>query len=153
MRGCPPVRLSLRRSRYEFILLVGLHMAAMPAPWLAALPAWLKVVIDLALLGSAVFYLRRWRAMPYEGLRLLPDGSWALAKGSEEIDAEQMPGGYLSPYLIVLPLRPAGQRTVRLVLWPDSAPADDIRRMRVWLKWGVRPGVGGAQDAQVDLGV
>jgi len=42
---------------------------------------------------------------------------------------------YVSPALVVIGLRPAEARARRLVLAADSASAEDLRRLRVWLRW------------------
>lgn len=136
VRSCPPLRVHLRRSRFELALLAALHLFALPMPWLSALPLAARVVIDLVLLISAAYYVRRWLRFPYTGLRLLPDGAWALASGDIEAEAVLMPGGYRTVHLVVLPLRTTEQRTIRLVLWPDSASPDELRRLRAWLRWG-----------------
>lgn len=45
-------------------------------------------------------------------------------------EAEILPGSYVSDWLIVL-----NMRNRSLVLLPDCAPADELRRLRVWLRW------------------
>lgn len=43
---------------------------------------------------------------------------------------------YVMPYLTVLQLRQADDgAATRVVLLPDSLPADDFRRLRVLLRW------------------
>jgi toxin CptA len=42
---------------------------------------------------------------------------------------------FVSPALVVVELQaPLGRRKT-LILAPDSLPADDFRRLRVWLRW------------------
>jgi hypothetical protein len=47
-------------------------------------------------------------------------------------------GGYVSPWLIIVPLGGSGWRRKWIVIPTDAASRDDRRRLRVWLRW--RPG-------------
>lgn len=49
-------------------------------------------------------------------------------------EAQLQPGSYVSGWLIVLILRANG-RLRSLVLLPDAAAAEELRRLRVWLRW------------------
>ena len=51
-------------------------------------------------------------------------------------ETEILPGSYVSGWLIVLILGAGGRRR-SLVLLPDAAAAEDLRRLRVWLRWRV----------------
>lgn len=56
------------------------------------------------------------------------DGEWR--------DAEVLGSSYVTAFLSVLNLQAAGERRQRhVVLLPDVLPADDYRRLRVWLRW------------------
>ena len=49
-------------------------------------------------------------------------------------EAEILPGAYVSVWLILLILgTSSGRRS--LVLLPDAATGDELRRLRVWLRW------------------
>ena len=50
-------------------------------------------------------------------------------------DAKILPGSYVSGWLIVLILGASDRRRRSLVLLPDAAAAEDLRRLRVWLRW------------------
>jgi hypothetical protein len=45
-------------------------------------------------------------------------------------EAEILPGSYVSDWLIVLNMRKRA-----LVILPDCASPDELRRLRVWLRW------------------
>ena len=49
-------------------------------------------------------------------------------------EAEVLPSSYASDWLVVLNLR-AVRRRRSLVLLPDAAPPEELRRLRVWLRW------------------
>ncbi len=45
------------------------------------------------------------------------------------------PGSYVSDWLIVVNLGVPGRRDRSLVLLPDCAAPEELRRLRVWLRW------------------
>jgi hypothetical protein len=47
------------------------------------------------------------------------------------------------PWLISFKLVREGEKTDRLIIWPDSADENWQRRLRVWLRWGLRADVDG----------
>ena len=50
-------------------------------------------------------------------------------------EAEILPDSYVSSWLIVVVLGADGERQRSLVLLPDAATADELRRLRAWLRW------------------
>ena len=50
-------------------------------------------------------------------------------------EAEVLPSSYVSSWLVVVNLGAGGRRGRSLVLLPDCAPAEDLRQLRVWLRW------------------
>jgi hypothetical protein len=50
-------------------------------------------------------------------------------------EAEILPSSYVSDWLVVVNLRAGGGRGRSLVLLPDCAVAEELRRLRVWLRW------------------
>ena len=50
-------------------------------------------------------------------------------------EAEILPSSYASDWLVVVNLRGSGRRSRSLVLLPDCAAAEELRRLRVWLRW------------------
>jgi hypothetical protein len=50
-------------------------------------------------------------------------------------EAEILPSSYVSSWLVVVNLAPSGTRGRSLVLLPDCALAEELRRLRVWLRW------------------
>ena len=50
-------------------------------------------------------------------------------------DAQVLPGSYVSGWLIVVILGAGGWRGRSLALLPDSAAAEELRRLRAWLRW------------------
>lgn len=62
------------------------------------------------------------------------DARWQDGSGQWR-EAEILPSSYASGWLIVVNLRGSGKRHRSLVLLPDAAAAEELRRLRVWLRW------------------
>lgn len=89
--------------------------------------------------------MHRWQADQWSGtgtIRIGLDGTWRqpLADGSKGRWRPRLPV-FVHPWLIVVRLRPLDEGTpVRdIVLLPDSLPAEDARRLRVWLRLNHAP--------------
>jgi hypothetical protein len=54
-------------------------------------------------------------------------------------EARIQPGSYVSSWLVVVNLGVPGGRGRSLVLLPDCAAAEELRRLRVWLRWRLGP--------------
>jgi hypothetical protein len=50
-------------------------------------------------------------------------------------EAGILAGSYVSNWLVVVNLGAPGQPSRSLVLLPDCAAAEELRRLRVWLRW------------------
>jgi hypothetical protein len=61
------------------------------------------------------------------------DARWQDGTGQWHL-AEILPDSYVSDWLVVVNLRAGGARRA-LVLLPDCAVAEELRRLRVWLRW------------------
>lgn len=131
----PPILVSLRPSRQLAYLLAAAHVLAAVAVLTLHAAAWLKTGLLALLIASAFHSLRRVGQMPVSALHLDPRGECAITTkvGARET-AILLSETTLLPGLIVLALDIAGRRHP-LVLLPDSAPVDDLRRLRVWLRY------------------
>ncbi|MBU1223217.1 MAG: hypothetical protein KKA22_12305 [Gammaproteobacteria bacterium] len=128
--------IEFKSSRRLGLLLAAMAALALFAIGLAALP----LAVQLGL-GALVIGLVAWggqRARPRTRLRIAADGRLqCLDEAMEWRDAEVLGDSFVSTGLIVLRYRMTGQ--VRsLTLLPDSADADDLRRLRVALRWARR---------------
>ena len=128
--------IELKPSRRLGLLLLGMAALAGVAIYLAALPGGLKLALGIAVVGLGVW---GWRAAPMTRLRIAADGRLqSLDDRSEWCDAEIAGDSFVSTALIVLRYRTAGGLRRTLALLPDSADADDLRRLRVLLRWAPR---------------
>ena len=125
--------IKLKPSRRLGLLLTGMAALALLAIGLAALTVGIKLAMGAMVIGLAAWGWRR--ARPLACLRIAGDGRLqCLDDSTEWREAEVLGDSFVSPGLIVLRYRVAG-RVRTLTLLPDSAGADDLRRLRVSLRW------------------
>jgi toxin CptA len=126
--------IELKPSRRLGLLLAGMLLLALAAVTLAALPGSLQLALGMMVTGMGGWGWRR--ARPRACLRMAADGRLqCLDDPAEWRDAEILGDSLVSTALIVLRYRTAGGHVRTLTLLPDSAAADDLRRLRVSLRW------------------
>ena len=127
--------IELKPSRWLGLLLLGMAALALAAIALAALPATIRLVLAVGVIGLVAWRWRRARSAC--DLRIKGDGRLQCRDGQGEWrDIEVLGDTLVSTALVVLRYRIAASDGVRsLVLLPDSADADDLRRLRVSLRW------------------
>lgn len=122
-------------------LIAGMHILAAVIFWLVPVPLWLAASLMPAFIGSAMYTLRRdgFRTLCHSLISLRLDADCRCAfqtRSGAWHDAALLGSSFVSPYLTVLNLQPAGGRWAKhLVILPDAINAEDFRRLRVWLKW------------------
>lgn len=126
-----PLLLVVTPSRRLRIGLAGLHGAGLAAVLLAALAPAVQAGLGLAVLASLAWHLRPGTATR---LRCQADGGLAVELGTTWVTASRVRHHVLTPDLILLHVR-LGRAARRLLILPDGLPADDLRRLRVWLRW------------------
>jgi len=136
----PPI--ALGPSPRLALVLGAVHAVALLLLTLLPLAWWLHAVLGVLLLWSALHSIHhhalrrgadaidRLEFSDRTALRLRTrDGRWH--------DAVVLGSSFVSAALIVLNLGIAGRRLPLHVVIPgDSADADELRRLRVWLRWG-----------------
>jgi len=113
------------------------HVAGVGAVFLAALPPLAKWSGLILTTISLLFHLR-----PRPRLRLRGNEEGAMEVWLEEKwqTANISSNSVVWPIGIVLRVAIANQRRYRnLLVLPDSMPASDFRRLRVWLRWRGKP--------------
>ncbi len=136
-RSHQSLHVALRSSRIGAAVALVLHSLAV----LAALDAphpWLSVALLLVVLASAAATLRNRRGCPNNnGLRAIErDGAgrwWLTGCAGERIEVALAGTPLVSQLLVAVSLR-AGARRWHLVLFPDSAEAYPLRRLRAVLR-------------------
>ena len=131
-----PPSIVLRISRRLSLLLLAVHLGAMAALVLAALPPVLQVAGAVAIVASGAWLCRR-LAGRRRVCRMTPraDGKLELqrADGSGGT-ASVLAGSTLLPWLVVLLTRCEDRRQA-LILLADALAAEDFRVLRLWLRW------------------
>jgi toxin CptA len=126
--------IEIKPSRLLGLLLAGMLLLALAAVTLAVLPGSVQLVLGVVVAGLGGWGWRR--ASRTARLRITADGGLqGLDAAAEWRDAEVLGDSFVSTGLIVLRYRIDGQSGRSLTLLPDSAPADDLRRLRVSLRW------------------
>jgi toxin CptA len=143
------IRIRLSPSPTLAALLVAMHAAA-AACALAYLPGWWAAALTAALVASLAFHLRR------DALLRARDAVVELAvgdagrcelgtRGGEVLEGRVLGSSVVSPLLIVVNVGlDAGRAHKSVVVMPDSAPAEDLRELRVWLRYRARPAAPGS---------
>lgn len=135
------LRLRLGPSAQLGWLLGAGHVGVVVLSWITPLGWWLSIGLSLAAVASLAVTLRyhALRSAPgaLTALELRQDGSAAVQdQQGRWSDARVLGSSFVSPVLTILNVKVAGARLRRsVVVAPDTLPADDFRRLRVWLRW------------------
>lgn len=132
-----------RPSRIQRLILTVFYLLALVALLQAELPLrWRQAVLAVWALLLAL-ELVSWRRRQHIVLVQERIGDWWMADQEGVASRMSLKRAMVWRYLVVLDfkaLEKAGSRRQRLVLFPDSVPADDFRRLRVRLLQGPPPG-------------
>ena len=118
-------------------------MAALACVWIS-LPRPAFVPLAAGILLTWYWYCAQALQRGSSALRTLELSSGGGARCEEGsgrwFEAEILPGSYVSSWLIVLSLGARGASRRSLMLLPDAADAEELRRLRVWLRWRLTQG-------------
>lgn len=126
--------IELKPSRLLGLLWAGMALLVLLAIGLAALPGSVQWVLAA---GMAGLFAWGWQqALRLPRLRIAADGGLQmLGEADAWCDIDVLGDSFVATGLIVLRYRLEGRIRPSLTLLPDSAPADDLRRLRVSLRW------------------
>ena len=126
--------LKLKPSRLLRLGLLVLGLLVCVAIAQADVPVPLEWGLMMVVGGAVYWHMQRAAALP--GLALAQDGKLQVRAGDGDWEtARVLPDSLVSTRMIVLRYRDKANRTRTLVLLPDSASADDLRRLRASLRW------------------
>ena len=145
-----PLRLRIAASPLLATALALGHGAAIACAVVFVPGWWMPALASAAIAGSLAFHIRR-DALQLSGHAvtelLLEDGArceFTLRNG-ETLAGDIEGSTFVTPLLIVINVSPEGRHRRRAaILLPDSAPAEDLRRVRVWLRHRARPDTSGS---------
>jgi toxin CptA len=126
--------IELKPSRLLGLLLLGMTGLALTAVYYSALQGAVQLVLAAAIIvlsGSS------WRQIRHpEALRMTVGGRLqCMDEQGEWGDVEVLGDSLVTLGLIVLRYRPPDGNVRSLILLPDSTTSDNLRRLRVSLRW------------------
>lgn len=131
-KSAPALTIEIRTSRYLHLFQLLSHCIAIGAVAFTVITPLLRAI----LIGFIVRSLyRNWYSIPaYPRVDWDSEGQWWLydPDGGKH-RADLLPGAYVHPWLVVLPLR-VNLAVHRLVLVTDNVDVAQLRRLRVRLK-------------------
>ena len=129
--------IELKRSVWLMALMLIMALLAGLSIALAYLPGLIQLTLAACLVCAMIYCILAMRK-PLPGLRIKSDGQIQISIANGEWQtAALMPGSFVSPGLSVVRLR-TKHAMYPLILLPDSATSDALRRLRLSLRWAPR---------------
>ena len=135
-------------SRILAAVLVSVHAAAMVAVVVLPFAWWIRLAGCALLFASASLTVRQYAfvrgSQACSRLRIANDRVCKLELDGDRILTGRLLSGWLaSPFLIVVQVRCNNERLARkLVLLPDSADSEILRRLRIFLRFSIARSTG-----------
>ena len=131
-----------RKPSYRLAAILSLaHLATAGLLGLLELPLGINAITAAALVFSLIYYLRQDALLTandaVEFFELSGEMQCTLTtRSGESMSCSLLGGTFVTPYLTVLNLKPAGKFFSRsVVILPDGIDAEEFRQLRVWLRW------------------
>ncbi|PXX50555.1 protein YgfX [Aquitalea magnusonii] len=130
----PPFALRIRPSRYWLGLLSGLLLLSAVLVLVYVADLWWLLPLQCLLGWQALRANGWWRRRPLQAIAV--DGLGRMYWHYAGCALEVVPGDdcFISPFLLIVNVTAAGRRHSCLLL-PDSAEAQALRQLRVYLLW------------------
>lgn len=135
------IRIVLIQSRILTILLLFAHSLSIVVLWRLQIPAWIGGSVTIALLVSAIAYVRRLglfrRDTRWMEIEIDQAGRVSVTGADGRMQTgPPVVGGWVTPLAAILAFRDEQtNRVVRIPLLPDMLSAEDFRAVRVFIKW------------------
>jgi hypothetical protein len=142
MKGPHPLKVELRRSRLVAALVLVSHLATATLLAFAPGDAMLRAAAVAAIGAHALRAVRTWAlqsaARAVVGVELTADRRAVLIERcGRRCEGEVRAESYVGERLTTLVVRPNGARVSRAIpILPDMLPEEDLRRLRVLLRYG-----------------
>jgi len=139
MKPPPPLTLAPRRSRLAAALIVVSHAATALLLLGMPLPAAVRIAGAVGILVAGAWALRQavGQGAPARLVVGIDRRVEVTTRDGRTAAGEILADSFVGPRLITVVWRPDGARCVQtLLVLPDSLAADDLRRLRVALRYG-----------------
>ena len=142
MKSPDPLKVDLGRSRLAAAFVFVSHIATASLLAFAPVDAMLRAAAVIAIGAHALRALRTWAlqsaARAVVGVELSSDRRAVLIERcGRRCEGEVRAESYVGERITTLVMRPDGTRVSRAVaILPDMLPAEDLRRLRVLLRYG-----------------
>jgi hypothetical protein len=137
-RSLLPLRLNLRPSRYLGVVIAVFHLLGLISLWVCSLPLGVKLPLAMAVLGSFALNLTRYgnlrRSWFIEQVCHTADGRWLVRTADGREHSVRLLRSYVHPVVLILQFSLGRFSRHSVVVLPDSADPEEIRRLRVWLR-------------------
>jgi hypothetical protein len=138
----PPFAISLWPSRLLISGISLVHLLALGSLVASALPVWVTVSLGVAVTVSWLISMVRYgnSSSPWFIDRVChtAEGQWVLRTANGTEHAARLLQYYVHPAVVLLKFDRDRFVWRSVILLPDSAPQEEIRRLRVWLRAAVR---------------
>ena len=140
MKGPPPLRIELRRSRLAAIFVVLAYLASAVLIDFLPLPDLARAAAVVAVGGFALWTMRDWALRTTRsaivGIEVKPDGRVALLERcGMKRQGRARPASYVGTWLTTVVVRFDGRRWSRsFAILPDMLSDDEMRQLRVMLR-------------------
>jgi hypothetical protein len=136
--SAPFLVLDLAPSRWLLIGLGFFHLLAVVSLFVVSLPWWVKLSLGMLIGGSAwLNYSRYGNAQSHRFITRIhrtADGQWRVCQADGREYPAELSGSYAHPQLVILNFGLGRWNRRSIVILPDSAPCEQIRRLRVCLR-------------------
>ncbi len=133
------LKLTVKLSPIISLSVLVLHFIALSLPWYSGLPLWAKIMLNVLLILSLLYYLNKYYLTPIKQrivqLVLNGDDHWQvnLADGTS-YPATLEPVLFVHPLLTIITLK-FNHTKNSVIFTPDMIEANQFRRLRVRLRF------------------
>lgn len=129
--------MAIRPSRVYGAALVIIYMGVLLLLCVLPMSLWFRSALLVGYLVCLWSAWRDWRSQETVTRLTLEQGRLGVFLAGRYHRVAVGKSTLIHPWLVILPVRNASMRKT-LLLFPDTACADDLRRLRVWLKGGLK---------------
>ncbi len=139
LNSAPLLLLNLKPSRFLISAIGACHLLALISLYYCQLPsAWITVALAIGICASCAFNLDRYgnRHSRWftQQIYQTADGNWTLCTATGTAYTARLLASYRHPACIILRFSGTGLAPRSVIILPDAANPEAIRRLRVYLQ-------------------